>query len=74
MKRVLFVIVAVLILVGCGVSAGTEPENGGKIAQFTFLDMAFGTVVKVYEIKDTEGNIYILAVSEDGLAVCPAKE
>jgi hypothetical protein len=74
MKRILFVILVALILAGCGVSAGREPENGDKIAQFTFFDMAFGTVVKVYEIKDMKGNTYILAVSEDGIAVCPAKE
>jgi uncharacterized lipoprotein YajG len=74
MKRILFAIIAALMLASCGVSAGTDTENGEKIAQFTFLDMAFGVVVKVYEIKDTKGNAYILAVSEDGVAVCPIKE
>jgi hypothetical protein len=70
----LLVLVAVLILGSCGGSLGTDPENGNKIAQFTFLDVAIGGLVKVYEIRDTRGNAYILAVSEDGVSVCPAKE
>jgi hypothetical protein len=74
MKRILFVLTVALMLTGCGVSAGREPVNGDKITQFTYFDVAFGNIVKVYEIKDARGNSYILAVSEDGVAVCPAKE
>jgi hypothetical protein len=80
MKNLLLTLAAGLflgsvLLSACGVSVGSPSENdGSKIAQFSYVDMALGNTVKVYEVKDSKGATYILAVSEDGVAICPAKE